>query len=203
MITVIDLKISNIASVNQALKRLGIEHKVVDSPEGLRGCSKIILAGVGSFYAAMQRMYNCGLKEVVRKEVIENKKPILGICLGMQLLASWGEEGGETKGLELIEARISYHRAHRHNLRLPHIGWNDVHYDGFKMFTDIPNDSCFYFVHSYEFRPQERVDIAISKYGVDFIAAVQKEHIIGVQFHPEKSQRVGLKLLDNFCKGVF
>lgn len=203
MITVIDLKISNIASVVQALKRLNVHYRVVYDSEGISQGDKLILAGVGSFYEATSRMHSLGLDNAIRNEVLNKNKPILGICLGMQLFAKQGTEGGQAEGLGLIDGCASYHRAGEQNLSLPHIGWNDVVYTDFKIFDSIENGSCFYFVHSYEFLPQEPVKIAYSNYGVDFIAAIQKDNIIGVQFHPEKSQSVGLRLLSNFCEGIY
>ncbi len=202
MITVIDIQIGNIASVTRALAFLGIPHGVSTSPEEVLQADKIIFPGVGSFSEAMKRIREVGWDAVLTKKVIEQKTPILGICLGMQLFATEGTEGGRTKGLCFIQGRVSYHRAGEKGLRLPHIGWNEVRYDQGKIFSGIPNESCFYFVHSYEFIPDEGRVVARSRYGIDFVAAVQKEHIIGVQFHPEKSQQVGLALLKNFCTGV-
>lgn len=206
MITVIDLKISNITSVSRALRRLGIGHLVSDQPRDIAEARQLILPGVGSFAEAVKRLRQSGLDAVLRKAVLEEKKPILGICLGMQLFASYGEEGGGAEGLNFIRGQVLYHRASQANLRLPHIGWNDVHGDSFNSFKGCQSfngDGCFYFVHSYEFIPEEPVKVAYSHYGVDFVAAVQKDHILGVQFHPEKSQEIGLKFLDNFCQGNF
>ncbi len=145
-----------------------------------------------------------GLDKVLKDKVLAKKTPILGICLGMQLFATFGEEGGGAEGLNFIKARVSVHRAAKHGLVLPHIGWNDVNFNGFKVFDSIADNSCFYFVHGYELVAQEPLTAAAySNYGVDFLSAVQKGHIIGVQFHPEKSQESGLKLLKNFCEGKF
>ncbi len=203
MITVINLKISNIASVVRALKRLKVECNVCDNPDGIMSASKIILPGVGSFAEGAMRLKNSGIGTALRKKVIEENTPILGICLGMQLLASSGEEGGISEGLGFIKAKVSLHRAGQKGLELPHIGWNDVRVDDFRLFDSIPNNSCFYFVHSYEMIPQEPVVCAWTNYGVDFVAAVKKDNIMGTQFHPEKSQEFGLKLLKNFCEDKF
>lgn len=151
----------------------------------------------------MKRLSENGLDNVLRHKVIEERTPILGICLGMQLFATFGEEGGGAKGLDFIKAKVSYHRACGQGYRLPHIGWNEVNFNGLKVFDSIKEGSCFYFVHSYEMAPSEQVEAAYSHYGVDFVAAVKKDNLVGVQFHPEKSQAAGLKLLSNFCEGIF
>lgn len=202
MITVIDLKIGNIDSVSRALRYLGTAHNVSNDIEDVSNADKLIFPGVGNFSEASKRLKLTGLDRLLRYRVLEDNIPILGICLGMQLFATYGEEGGVTEGLDFIKGKVTYHRASEKGLRLPHIGWNEVHYENFKLFDSIHNDSCFYFVHSYEMIISDSVKIAYSNYGVEFIAAVQKNNIIGVQFHPEKSQQVGFKLLENFCRGT-
>jgi len=203
MITVINIKIGNIASVSRALTYLNIPHVVANDPKVVSRAEKLIFPGVGNFFEAVTRLKSSGLDEVLKKRVLQDKVPILGICLGMQLFATYGEEGGGCEGLNFIRGNIVYHRAKQQGLRLPHIGWNNVRTDGLKIFDAIPDDTCFYFVHSYEIVPSEAVKAAYSNYGVDFVAAVQKDHIIGVQFHPEKSQEGGLRLLKNFCEEKF
>jgi len=200
LITVIDLGISNIASVSRALQRLGINHVVSSGQEDIMKAKQLILPGVGSFAEAVKRMRQAELEAALKKAVLEEKKPILGICLGMQLFATYGEEGGGAQGLDFIRGKVLYHRASQSNLRLPHIGWNDVYFNGLSITGSLNGNACFYFVHSYEFIPEEPVQVALSHYGVDFVAAIQKDNIFGVQFHPEKSQEAGLKLLENFCK---
>ncbi len=200
MITVIDLKICNIASVAWALNRLGVECWVSDNPKDLGQPDKLILPGVGSFSEASSRIKSVGWDVVLKDKVLKEKIPILGICLGMQLFASCGEEGGNSKGLDFIKAKVSHLRSSKSNLRIPHVGWNDVSFSDMPIFDSLEDKSCFYFVHSYEMVLQEQIKAAYCSYGVDFVAAVQKENIIGVQFHPEKSQEAGLKLLENFAK---
>ncbi len=202
VITVIDIHTGNIASISRALRYLDVPHRISDKQADINSADTLIFPGVGSFSEASKRLKALGLGEALREKVIEDKAPILGICLGMQLFATSGEEGGVSEGLDLIKGRVLYHRASGQGLRLPHIGWNDVHYKDFKLFDDIANDSCFYFVHSYEFVPAEPVTSAYCEYGVRFVAAVQKDNIFGVQFHPEKSQAAGLRLLKNFCKDL-
>jgi len=200
VITVIDLKISNIASVSRALKYLKVEHKVSSLPTDIIQAEKLILPGVGSFSAGVRRLKEDGLSLSLQEAVLGKKVPILGICLGMQLFAATGEEGGISPGLGFIQGKVAYHRAGLLGLRLPHIGWNDVRHKDFSLFDSIAPDACFYFVHSYEMLTSDYTHFAYSNYGEDFIAAIQKDNIFGVQFHPEKSQDAGLKLLENFCK---
>lgn len=133
---------------------------------------------------------------------LKKNKPILGICLGMQLLATKGFEGGEANGLGLIQAEIRHHRAEAHGQILPHVGWNDVVVEGSPLFQDIPPSSSFYFVHSYEMILQEDLIHGTTEYGVPFVSYVQKENIYGTQFHPEKSQELGLKILTRFTESA-
>jgi glutamine amidotransferase len=118
----------------------------------------------------------------------------------MHLFATHGEEGGECRGLGLIKGRVKLLPVKEARLPLPHIGWNEVHFNGFGLFSSIEDGACFYFVHSYALVPEEPMETALSDYGSSFVAAIRKDHIVGVQFHPEKSQTVGLTLLKNFCK---
>jgi len=203
LITVIDLNLGNIASIANALKCLGFNYEIVDMPQAIEKSKKLIFPGVGNFFEAAKRMRANGIDDIIRRKVLEEKIPILGICLGMQLLAATGVEGGVGRGLGLIEGRVSLHRAGRLGLRLPHIGWNDVHWDKFPLFEGINTEPCFYFVHSYEINLAERAEIAHCNYGVEFVAAFQKGHILGVQFHPEKSQEAGLQVLKNYCEGNY
>lgn len=203
MITVIDLDIGNVNSVSKALKYLKVEHKITKQIEEIEKADKIIFPGVGSFYEASNRIKETGIKQVLTKKVINDKVPILGICLGMQLMATKGEEVKKSMGLNFIKGEVKLHRAAKLGMHLPHIGWNDVNFEDFKLFNSIKNGSCFYFVHSYEFIPLEKIKTATTNYGVDYVSAIKKDNIIGVQFHPEKSQHVGLQLLKNFCEGLF
>jgi imidazole glycerol-phosphate synthase subunit HisH len=204
LITVIDLGLGNIGSVGRALSHLGVIYDATADAKKISEAEKLIFPGVGSFYEASQRLEATGLRTVIRDKVLNSNTPILGICLGMQLLATSGEEHGSSEGLGLIEAKVTMHRASGLAMPLPHIGWNNVWYDpGFELFSGIEKDSCFYFVHSYELIPSENVICAYSDYGVPFVAAVKKGNVIGTQFHPEKSQKVGLRLLDNFCKDKY
>ncbi|MDQ7822517.1 MAG: imidazole glycerol phosphate synthase subunit HisH [Candidatus Eremiobacteraeota bacterium] len=205
MITVIDLKIGNINSVSRALRHLKVEHGVSNEDSFIEKSDKLILPGVGNFSEAMKRMKEMGLDSVIKNLVSERGIPILGICLGMQLFASYGEEGSRVEGLDLVKGKVIFHRASRMGLRIPHIGWNDVNSGKIKIFKSVEQSSCFYFTHSYEFIPddQEHIELGYTHYGLDFVSALQKGHIFGTQFHVEKSQKVGLKVLSNFCEGSF
>jgi len=201
VITVIDIDLGNISSVGNALRHLGIPYAVSGDPDAVVSADQLILPGVGNFSEAMKRLEGIGMADVIRRRVLQDGVPILGICLGMQLLAARGEEGGHSRGLGLIEGTVSLLPLEDSALPLPHVGWNEVHYDdNFTLFDSIPDGACFYFVHSYAMVPAEPVEKAYSDYGVQFVAAVRKNGIVGVQFHPEKSQIVGLALLRNFFK---
>ena len=203
MIAVIDLKLGNVKSVGNALSFLKIDHCITDDPEKIQTAGKIIFPGVGSFSEASKRLRLSGIDQCIRNEVLIKRKPILGICLGMQLLATCGEEGGESPGLGLVDAVVSRLRSESKGNRLPHIGWNDVHSLEMSLFNGIENGTCFYFVHSYEMMLNEICQKAISNYGVDFVAAIQKGNVCGTQFHPEKSREMGLKLIKNFVEREF
>lgn len=204
MISIVDLGLANVNSVYRALKYLKIPSVITNDPAEIRSSEKIILPGVGSFFEASKRMRSSGISDVIIETVIQRQRPILGICLGMQLLAIDGEEGGGSPGLGLIEGHVTRIRQKDPSYRLPHIGWNDVFFDGMKLFSGIEQGSSFYFVHSYEMvLSGKNIESATTQYGVDIVAAVKREHVLGVQFHPEKSQKAGLYLLKNFANGVF
>jgi imidazole glycerol-phosphate synthase subunit HisH len=202
LITIINLKIGNVGSVVRAVEKLNFRCHVTNDPKVINKSDKIILTGVGSFHEATNRLHSFGIYDVIRKKVLNENTPILGICLGMQLLAYEGMEGGKSKGLGLIKARVKYLRRDSMNLKLPHVGWNNVNFKEMTLFNTINNNSYFYFVHSYELLLEQDIPHAICHYGVDFIAAIQKDNIMGVQFHPEKSQVAGLCLINNFLTGV-
>jgi len=201
MIAIVDYGMGNIASVANALEYLHFDFNISREREVIEKSTHIILPGVGSFREGMNQLSKYGLKETLSREVLGNKKFFLGICLGMQLLAEMGEEGGKTDGLGWIGGTVSRFKSEDKNLRIPHVGWNDIipKADN-KLFVDTaPN--TFYFVHSYIFRTKEKKNMAaVCTYGEDFTAAVEEDNIFGVQFHPERSQKSGLTLLKNFYK---
>lgn len=201
MLKIIDLERGNIGSVIKALKFLGAEFELVTTPEKLSNASKIILPGVGSFTDASKKLMKSGFKEKLDHLVLQDRIPILGICVGMQLLASDGDEGGGAAGLGYIAASVKKLNSFDNSLNIPHMGWNDIQTKGHPLLDNIPDNSCFYFVHSYAMKIRDSfVDIAYTDYGEDVVAYVKKDNIYGAQFHPEKSQLVGLQFLRNFIE---
>ena len=201
MITVIDINLGNTASVCKALKRLTIPYKVTHLSADILSADKLIFPGVGNFGEAMKRLQEYELIGPIKTRVLKDKIPILGICLGMQLFADYGEEGGGCPGLGLIKGEVTFLRSAEKGMSMPHIGWNEVHFNDLELFSSLKEGTCFYFLHSYELVLKEPIRAAYCDYAVDFVAAIQKENIFGVQFHPEKSQKAGLELLQNFCRG--
>ncbi len=193
---------SNTGSVSAALEEAGVEHFVTNDPARLAGASHIILPGVGSFSLAMQKLRDGGWLPPLRDSALTQKKPVLGICLGMQLLAATGEEGGTCEGLNLIEGRVRRLDTLGCTLRIPHVGWNSVqHRPHAGLFDGIAQGTDFYFVHSYAFEPETNGDVSATvDYGVPLTAAVRRGNIFGAQFHPEKSSKAGRKVLKNFLE---
>lgn len=191
----------NLRSVSNAVSTLGYDVKWVTAPSDLEGATHLILPGVGSFTVAMQHVENQQLIEPIRAYVREGR-PLLGICLGMQLLAHEGDEGGPTPGLGLICGGV---RRFDPSLvkAVPHVGWNEVRLRAkHPVFQTVKPRADFYYVHSYHFVTDERDDCAgVFEYGGhDYTCVVAKDNIVGVQFHPEKSQASGLRLLEQFCE---
>lgn len=199
-IGIIDCGISNLTSIANALKSLSIESRVVRSVGVLGDVSHIILPGVGTFHQGIRNLNECGWPEAILARV-EAGIPLLGICLGMQLLAEAGSEVRETKGLGLIGGRVVPIPRTDPDLRLPHIGWNEAApVRESRLWSGIPDGSAFYFVHGYAYGPDVPAEqvAAVTEYGSRVVAAVERDNVFGVQFHPEKSQKLGLKLLKNF-----
>lgn len=202
MITIVDYGMGNLGSVFNMFKKIGVESQITSNLEDIKAAQKILLPGVGAFDNAMKRINSGGLREVLDKKALQERIPILGICLGMQLLTQQSEEGQE-KGLAWIKAdtkRFQFDKAKK--LKVPHMGWNTVSPATPSLLTrDFSEEARFYFVHSYyvEVENQEN-SILKTNYGIEFDSAIQHENIYGAQFHPEKSHKFGMKLLDNFSK---
>jgi len=196
MIVIIDYNIGNLSSIQKAFKAAGSSTVITSEKAEIESADAIVLPGMGSFGHGMQNLEELGLIPILKKAVLENKKPLLGICLGMQLLATRGFEFGEHKGLDFIKGEVRQIEA---DLRLPHMGWNDIKprsamFDGLN-----ENDPSFYFAHSFHFIPEDDKDIAATtNYGIDMVSALDKDNIFATQFHPEKSQNNGIKVLKNF-----
>lgn len=197
-IGIVDVGIGNLGSLKNALYCQGWDSAFVSSPEDFNGLTHLILPGVGAFAAAVKRLEDAKLIDPIR-DFANNGHPVMGVCLGMQLLADRGTEGGDEPGLGLVNGRVVPLVAQ--GLRLPHVGWNSVkHEKKHPLFEGIRNDIDFYFVHSYRFVTDQKNNVlSETDYGESFPSIVGQDNIIGVQFHPEKSQVNGLRLLDNFC----
>ena len=200
MIGVVDYGMGNIGSVKRKLDRIHAQSIVSQNPDELRICSKLILPGVGHFASAVGKLKYLGLWDFIHESVISRKIPILGICLGMQLMAKTSEEGN-VRGFGWFDADVVKFKIKDTTIyKVPHMGWNTVELKrSISMFDDVPLDKGFYFVHAYHFRCNEEADVVgMTVYEYPFVSCVQKEHIFGVQFHPEKSHEAGEKLLLNF-----
>ena len=197
-IVVIDTNTGNQSSVFNALIRLGCNVKISNNHKDINDASHLILPGVGSFPNFMRNFNNLNLKSILFENILSKKKPILGICIGMQVLASIGNEFERTEGLNLIPGNVD--KIDNKDLLLPHIGWNAVRIHKETVITKkISNNSDFYFVHSYYFLPENKNYVTGTvNYSHSIPCIIEKDNIIGVQFHPEKSQNAGLLLLKNF-----
>ncbi len=197
---IIDYGISNLDSVRRATEECGRVPFVSDDPHDIKKADSIILPGVGNYSDAMQRIKSLGWYDAIRNEVIKYEIPIIGICLGMQLLSTSGNEGSHVEGLDLIHGKVIRMARCSTETKIPHVGWNEVcHKNNSPLFKGIPIDKDFYFVHSYHFVPGNSEEIlATTPYCGGFVSAIGKGNIFGVQFHPEKSQNYGLKLIKNF-----
>jgi imidazole glycerol-phosphate synthase subunit HisH len=199
-IGVIDCGISNVGSVRNAFRFLGIKSEIVRTPEALKDCSHVVLPGDGSFPVGMARLREMGLHHAIA-EAAHDGVPLLGICLGMQLMAEEGEEFGTTRGLGLTCGRVIRIRPSDPKLRVPQVGWNDVSFfRETRLAAGLGGNSCFYFMQSYAFSdPSASAVAGVCDYGGPVVAVIEQGNIYGVQFHPEKSQRAGLALLANFA----
>ena len=202
MIGVIEYGVANVGSILNMLRKIGVDCCAISKPEDLHKADKLILPGVGAFDYGISALQKSQMIEPLKHKVLEEKIPILGICLGMQLLCD-GSEEGELPGLCMINAfsrRFNFTETKASALKVPHMGWNTLNFNkGGAMFNDLDDKPRFYFVHSYHVVCQNTDDIlATTHYGVDFVAMFNRDNIYGAQFHPEKSHRFGMQLLKNF-----
>lgn len=196
---IVDYGMGNLKSVSRALEEIGAECFISDEPKHLREVSGIVLPGVGSFAEGMANLRQSGMAGAITAAVRDEQLPLLGICLGMQLLATRGSEGGDTEGLDLIPGSISL-MPRLPEERIPHVGWNEVSFTrDDDLVEGLPEGSDFYFVHSYAFSPEDPDDvIADTPYAGGFPSIIGRGSVRGVQFHPERSSKPGFRLLENF-----
>ena len=208
-IAIIDYESGNLKSVSKAVELASnnilnkSDIKIINSANELKNFDKIVLPGQGSFKQCYQSLLSIdGIIDELTSAVLEKQKPILGICVGMQLFSSFGEEDGGSKGFDWIKGKVNKINLTDKNLKLPHMGWNNISINQkSKLFSGIENESHFYFVHSFAFDVENDQFIsATTNYSTEIISAVEKDNIFGTQFHPEKSQANGIKILENFVK---
>jgi imidazole glycerol-phosphate synthase subunit HisH len=203
MITIIDYGVGNIYAFQNVYKRLNIPTKIAKTPQDLEGAQKLILPGVGHFDYAMSQLNNSGMREKLDDLVLNQKIPVIGICVGMQMMGNKSDEGN-LQGLKWIDADIKKFDESTilQRTKLPHMGWNDVKpVPNHPLFVGLEDDAIFYFLHSFYFQCNSISDsIAISDYGINFTSAANHNNVYGIQFHPEKSHHYGEQLLHNFAK---
>ncbi len=199
-VVIVNHGLCNLRSIARALEDCGADVTVTDDPQELRSANRVVLPGVGAFPAAMNVLKAHGLADALRELVQKGNVPVLGICLGMQLFAEHSDEGIGATGLGLLPGRVKRLSAGAGE-RIPHMGWNSVFPAGdVALFSGIPAGTDFYFVHSYHLDCPDRIVAARTQYCGEFVAAVASDLLFAVQFHPEKSQRAGLRLLRNFME---
>lgn len=199
---IIDYGMGNLSSVRNALEHIGFLCRILHEPADIAGCTHLILPGVGAFGEAMENLRNHGWIDRLKDEVIDRQIPTLGICLGLQLFARSSMEFGSHTGLGFLEGEVVKIQPQDPSLRVPHIGWNNVSRKrDSHLFAGIPDDTDFYFVHSYCYvEPEPSSITGTCDYGGPVTASVEQGNVFAVQFHPEKSGRGGLRLLQNFCR---
>lgn len=198
MIAIIDYGMGNLRSVQKAFEKVGAQAQITHSPSDILKANKVVLPGVGAMAPAMQKLEELSLIDSIRKTV-KDGKPFLGICLGLQLLFEKSSEGGHVAGLRILEGTVERFS----QLKVPHMGWNQINLQscGQVLYKGIHDKENVYFCHSYFVQPKDaKIAASLTDYGINYVSSVVKENIWGVQFHPEKSQSVGLQILRNFTQ---
>lgn len=199
MITILDYSVNNLRSVQKAFEHMGHETLVTSDPAAVARAEKLVLPGVGAFGEAMRNLRAKGLVEPIC-EAVSGGTHVLGVCLGMQLLFDWSEELGVHQGLGILEGKIEKFPA-QIDLKVPHMGWSGLHFPHqSKLFAGLPDGEMCYFVHSYHAICDSEIIAASAHHGAEFVAGVERDNVMGAQFHPEKSSAAGLKILDNFAR---
>lgn len=200
MIAIIDYGMGNIRSVSKSFETVGAEVSVTQNPDEIKKAKAIVLPGVGAFRDCMENLSKLGLINVIKEEILKGK-PYFGICLGLQILFTESEEFGLCRGFDILKGRVVRFNLSE-NYKIPHMGWNNVKFKKKnRIFEEIPDNSYFYFVHSYYVIPEDSKTVAgVTDYGVEFTSMIIHENIFATQFHPEKSQKMGLKLIKNFVQ---
>lgn len=204
MITIIDYGVGNLSSISNMLKRIGEDSIITNDVKQISEATKFILPGVGSFDYGINQLKDAKYFDILEKKIQEDKVPIMGVCLGMQLLCKGSEEGIKP-GLGWVNGYVKKFDSEKINkagLKIPHMGWTDIEIKkDSKLLTDLPENPHYYFVHSYHFCAEEESDILLeSNYGYNFTSGIEKDNIVAVQFHPEKSLKYGMQLYRNFAK---
>ena len=201
MTTIINYNLGNPKSIKNMLSYLGIDAVISDDLNTLKSADRLILPGVGHFAHGMNQLNDLGFTDVIKEHALTQQKPILGICLGMQLMTNFSEEG-DADGLGLIDAQTKKFQLQDKSLKIPHMGWNEVSWQKESpILNSLSEKPRYYFVHSYFVECNNQNDVlGTTHYGQDFVSAFQHDNIIGMQFHPEKSHQFGMELLKNFTK---
>ena len=199
-VAIVDYGMGNLDSVARAVEECGGDPIICEDGRDLEMAAHVILPGVGSFAVGMRNLRQRELDTILKRHVVDKGVPLLGLCLGMHLLATRGEEGGDTDGLGWVPGEVKHLKPDLYDRRIPHVGWNEVVYErNSSLFDGIPSGKDFYFVHSYHFVCQDAANVvALTPYCGGFVSAIARDHVFGVQFHPEKSQRPGFQVIRNF-----
>lgn len=200
MVTIVDYKVGNLGSIQNMLKKIGSPSRISSNVEEIQNAEKLILPGVGAFDSGITSLKEYNLWNVLNDKVLKQHTPVLGICLGMQLLCNGSEEGKE-HGFGWIDADVIRFKPKEKHYKIPHMGWNYIgKAKDSKLFEDMYPDPKFYFVHSFYVKANDNSSIAKTEYDIVFDAALEKGNVLGTQFHPEKSHKFGMKLLENFVQ---